>query len=29
VRRGRKLGPNEPPPFEAVHETTYGEGCGE
>jgi hypothetical protein len=27
VRRGRKLGPNDPPPFPHVHPTTYGDGC--
>ena len=29
VRRGRKLGPNDPPPWPYVHDTLYGEGCGE
>jgi hypothetical protein len=28
VRQGRKLGPNDPPPFPYVHDTTYGQGCG-
>ncbi len=28
VRRGRKLGPNDPPPFPYTHPTVYGTGCG-
>jgi len=28
VRQGRKLGPNDPPPFPYLHPTAYGEGCG-
>ena len=27
VRRGRKLGPNDPPPFPYLHPTAYGPGC--
>jgi hypothetical protein len=27
VRGGRKLGPNDPPPFPYAHATTYGDGC--
>ena len=27
VRRGRKLGPNDPPPFPYLHPTRYGSGC--
>jgi hypothetical protein len=26
-RRGRKLGPNDPPPFPHLHATVYGTGC--
>jgi hypothetical protein len=28
VQQGRKLGPNDPPPFPYLHPTTYGDGCG-
>jgi hypothetical protein len=28
-RIGRKLGPNDPPPFPYLHPTVYGRGCGE
>jgi hypothetical protein len=27
VRRGKKLGPNDPPPFPYLHPTRYGPGC--
>ena len=27
-RPGKKLGPNDPPPFPYLHPTVYGDGCG-